>query len=120
MWSRAAREVVEERACGHGDALSGLGLDGAVAAGGLYELANGPAGPRFDPAADRQGGEDDGQVALIESRRWWQTGRACRSCLDIRNDFVCVSKTAAICGTIGMIVAQPSVLQPQPGKTSVR
>jgi len=43
---------------------SGLDLEGAVAAGGLAELADGPAGLVLDPAADRQCGEDDGQVGL--------------------------------------------------------
>ena len=42
----------------------GLDLDGAVAAGGLDEFADGPAGLVLDPAADRHGGEDDGQVGF--------------------------------------------------------
>jgi hypothetical protein len=50
---------------GGGDGvLTGLDADGAVAAGGSDELADGPAGLGFDPAADRQGGEHDGQVGL--------------------------------------------------------
>jgi hypothetical protein len=50
---------------GGGDGvLAGLDLDGAVAAGGLDELADGPAGLVLDPAADRQGGEHDGQVGF--------------------------------------------------------
>ena len=57
---------------GGGDGVRpGLDLDGAVAAGGLDESADGPAGLVLDPAADRQRGEHDGQVASIESRRWW-------------------------------------------------
>jgi hypothetical protein len=39
-----------------------LDLDGAVAAGCLDELADGPAGDLLDPAADGQGSEHDGQV----------------------------------------------------------
>ena len=44
--------------------VSGLDLDGAVAAGGLDEFLNGPAGGLLDPAADGQGGEHDGQVSV--------------------------------------------------------
>jgi hypothetical protein len=44
--------------------LVGLDLDGAVTAGGGDELPYGPAGLVLDPAADGQGGEDDGQVGL--------------------------------------------------------
>src|SRR6185437_4987884 len=43
---------------------SGLDLDGAVAAGCFHEFADGPAGAVFDPAADGEGGEDDGQVGF--------------------------------------------------------
>jgi RHS repeat-associated protein len=43
---------------------AGLDLDGAVAAGGTDELLDRPAGPVFDPAADGEGGEHDGQVGL--------------------------------------------------------
>jgi hypothetical protein len=50
---------------GGGDGvLPGLDLDGAIAAGSLDELADGPAGLVLDPAADRQCREDDGQVRL--------------------------------------------------------
>ncbi len=42
----------------------GLDLDGAVAAGGFDELADGPAGLVLDPAADRQCRQDDGQVGF--------------------------------------------------------
>jgi hypothetical protein len=43
---------------------AGLDLDGAVAAGGLDGLADGPAGLLLDPPADRERGEDDGQVGF--------------------------------------------------------
>jgi hypothetical protein len=43
---------------------SGLDLDGAAAAGGLHEFADGPAGLVVDPPADGQGGEDDRQVGF--------------------------------------------------------
>ena len=42
----------------------GLDCDGPVAAGGLDELADGPAGLALDPAADCQCREDDGHVRL--------------------------------------------------------
>ena len=46
---------------GGGDGvLAGLDCDGAVAAGGLDEFADGPAGLVLDPAADGQCCEDDG------------------------------------------------------------
>jgi hypothetical protein len=65
---------------GGGDLLvSGLDLDGAVAAGGADEFPDGPGAPVLDPAADGQGGE---LVALAIVDR-----PACRSCLDMRNDF---------------------------------
>ena len=81
-------EVVGEGVGGGDGVLAGLDLDGAVAAGGPDELPDGPAGLVLDPAADGQGGEHDGQVgfdrvALVRGR----SGRACRSLLDIRNDF---------------------------------
>jgi hypothetical protein len=57
-------EVVGQGVGGGDGVRPGLDLDGAVAAGGLDELADGPAGLVLDPAADRQGGEDDGQVRL--------------------------------------------------------
>jgi hypothetical protein len=67
--TRSAVDVIEGLAevvgqwvrCGDG-VLAGLDLDGAVAAGGLDELANGPARLVLDPAADCQSGEHDGQV----------------------------------------------------------
>lgn len=50
-------------AVGGGDDVgSGLDLDGAMAACGLDEFADRPAGLALDPAADRQRGEHGGQV----------------------------------------------------------
>ncbi len=46
------------------DVVSGLDLDGAVAAGGPDEFLDGPADGLLDPAADGQGGEHDGQVGV--------------------------------------------------------
>jgi hypothetical protein len=43
---------------------AGLDLDRAIAAGCFHELADGPAGVLLDPAADGQGGEDDGEMSL--------------------------------------------------------
>ena len=57
-------EVVGERVGGGDGVRAGLDFDGAVAAGGPDEFADGPAGLVLDPAADRQGGEDDGQVSF--------------------------------------------------------
>ena len=57
---------------------AGLDLDGAVAAGGLDELANGSVGLVLDPAADRQCREHDGQVP----------GRSLGIDRDIRSDVV--------------------------------
>ena len=55
---------VGDRAGGSHDVGAGLDLDGLAAAGGLDELADGPAGLVLDEAADGQGGEDDGQVGF--------------------------------------------------------
>ena len=44
--------------------VAGLDLDGAVAAGCLDELADGPAGGVLDPAADRKGGEHDREAGF--------------------------------------------------------
>jgi hypothetical protein len=50
---------------GGGDGMrAGLDLDRAIAAGCFHELADGPAGVLLDPAADGQGGEDDGEMSL--------------------------------------------------------
>lgn len=46
--------------------VSGPDFDGAVAVGGLHELADGPAGLCFDPAANGQSGEHDAQVGFDE------------------------------------------------------
>ena len=65
--SRDARTAGWQHDCGvgSGDGLpTGLDLDGAVAAGGLDEFPDNPAGSRFDPPGDGEGGEDDGQVGL--------------------------------------------------------
>jgi hypothetical protein len=57
-------EVVGQGVSG-GDGLpSGLDLDGAVAVGGLDEFPDRPACLCFDPPADGQRGEHDGQVRL--------------------------------------------------------
>jgi hypothetical protein len=55
-------EVVGDWIGGGQDVLAGLDLDLAVAAGGLDELPDRPAGLRLDPAADGQGGEHDSEV----------------------------------------------------------
>jgi hypothetical protein len=55
-------QVVGERVGGGDGVRPGLDLDGAVAAGGLDELSDRPAGPVLDRAADRERREDDGQV----------------------------------------------------------
>ena len=55
-------QVVGEGVGGGDGVRPGLDLDGAVAAGGLDEFADGPAGLVLDPAADSQGGERDSQV----------------------------------------------------------
>ena len=54
------------------DVVSGLDLDGAVAAGDPDEFLNGPAGALLDRAADGQGGEHDGQVPrrVTPSQAW--------------------------------------------------
>jgi hypothetical protein len=57
-------EVVGDGVGGGDFVRAGLDRDGAVAAGCLDELADGPAGLVLDPAADGQGGEDDGQVGF--------------------------------------------------------
>jgi hypothetical protein len=88
-------EFVGERVGGDDDVLSGLDLDRSVPAGGLDELADGPAGLMFDPAADCQCCEDDRevgfdgvplavvdglglQVAFGHPERFFRSGRAWR------------------------------------------
>jgi hypothetical protein len=67
--------------------LPGLDLDGAVAAGGLDEFADGPAGLVLDSAADSESGEHDGEMRFDGVAFAVVTGRACRSLLAILNDF---------------------------------
>src|SRR5262250_800223 len=57
-------EVVRGGVGGGDGLLAGLDLDLAVAAGGLDELPDRPAGSRLDPAADGEGGEHDVQVGV--------------------------------------------------------
>jgi hypothetical protein len=57
-------EVFGQGVGGGDDVVSGLDLDGAVAACGANEFPDGPAGPVLDPPADGQGGGDDGQVGF--------------------------------------------------------
>jgi hypothetical protein len=57
-------QVVGKRVGGGDEVLPGLDLDSPVAAGGPDEFADGPAGGVLDPAADGQGGEDDGEVGF--------------------------------------------------------
>ena len=64
MRSRAWRRSSGQGVGGGDDVVAGLDLDGAVAAGGVDELADRPAGLVLDPAADGQGGEHDGQVGF--------------------------------------------------------
>ena len=75
---------------------AGLDLYGAVAAGGLDELLDRPAGAGLDPPADGERGESDGRMgldgvalAVVDGlcRRRHETGRAWRSDLDMRKLF---------------------------------
>ena len=76
-------EFVGERV-GDGDGVPpGLDLDGPVAAGGLDEFPDGPAGPVLDPAADRESGEDDRQAGFDRVAQAVADGPACRSLLAI-------------------------------------
>jgi len=59
-------EVVGDGVGGGDDVLAGLDLDLAVAAGGLDELPDRPAGLRLGPPAESERGEHDRQVGL----RW--------------------------------------------------
>jgi hypothetical protein len=56
-------EVVGQGVRGGDGVLASLDLDSAVTAGGGDELPDGPAGLVLDPAADGEGGEDDGQAS---------------------------------------------------------
>ena len=49
-------------------------------------LLDADAGGVLQVAADGEGGEHDGQVGLDGLALWWNTGRARRSDLVIRND----------------------------------
>src|SRR6476659_7374506 len=55
-------EIGREWVLGGEDLQAGADLDGAVAAGGVYEPADRPAGALLDQAADRERGEHDRQV----------------------------------------------------------
>jgi hypothetical protein len=57
-------EVVGQGVGGGDDVVTGLDLDGAVAAGGADELADRSACPVFGRAADGQGGEPDREVGF--------------------------------------------------------
>ncbi len=57
-------EVVGQGIGGGDGVVASLDLDGLVTAAGGTNFPDGPSGPRFDPAADGQGGEDDGQVGF--------------------------------------------------------
>jgi hypothetical protein len=61
----------------------GLDLDRAVAAGGLYELADRPAGDVLDPPADRERGEHDRQMCFDRVACPVVDGPTCRSLLAI-------------------------------------
>ena len=64
-------EFVRDGVGGGDGVLAGRICDVAVAAGGADELLDGPAGPALDPPGDGQGGEDDRQMASMESRLRW-------------------------------------------------
>jgi len=64
-------QVVGEGVGGDDGLPSGLDLDGAVAAGGLDEFPDRPAGSRLDPAADGEGCEHDREVGLDGVRLRW-------------------------------------------------
>ena len=65
-------EVVGHGVGGGDGVVAGLDLDGAAAAGGLDELVDRPAGRVLDPAAEREGGEHNGQVRLDRlAGVWW-------------------------------------------------
>jgi hypothetical protein len=56
---------------------TGLDLDGAVTAGYLNEFPDRPTGPRFDPPADGECAEDDGEIGLDGAAFAVLTGLAC-------------------------------------------
>jgi hypothetical protein len=51
--------------------VAGLDFDGAVAAGGADESSDRLASADFDPAADREGGEHDGQLRVDRVAQVW-------------------------------------------------
>ena len=74
----AAAEVAGQ-GIGGGDGVgSGLDLDSAVAAGGADESPDRPACPVFGQRLTGMAANPIVRWAPIESRRWWQAGRACR------------------------------------------
>jgi hypothetical protein len=75
-------EVVGDGVGGGDGVRPGLDLDDAVAAGSLDESADRPAGLVLDPAADSEGGEDDGEVGLEAAR--FTRSRANSYCRDCR------------------------------------
>jgi hypothetical protein len=46
------------------DVVAGLDRDAAVAAQSLHEFFDAPSGLAFEPSADREGGEHDGEVGF--------------------------------------------------------
>jgi hypothetical protein len=80
-------EVVGDGVGGGDRLLPGLDLDGAVAAGRLDELPDGPAGLRLDPAPTARAAKTTDRWASIESRLRWKIGLAWRSDFDMRKLF---------------------------------
>src|SRR5215211_9142682 len=56
--------VIVEGCSGVEDVVAGLDGDAAVAAQGLHEFPDRPAGLAFEPVADGEGGNHDGEVGL--------------------------------------------------------
>ena len=90
-------EVVGERVGGCDRLPSGLDLNGAVAAGGLDESPDGPACLRLDLAADGKRGEDDRQVASMESRSSGAHGHVTGRTVGRTSTGVCGSNGAVCC-----------------------
>jgi hypothetical protein len=69
---RSRRRGDRRAGVGGGDGVVASGpsleFDGAAVADGADELPDRPAGAGFDPAADREGGEYDGQVPTPGAR----------------------------------------------------
>ena len=88
-------EVIGQRVgCGDG-VVAGLDLDGPAAAGGADEFPDRPARLRFDPAADREGGEHDGQVGF-ELKQLASTRKAADRAREDRNDPLTLGVSAMI------------------------